>query len=97
MDVIKCDSCGEPLEAVAAICSPDQARRYLSHVGEALGPPRSILPLDPQHPAAVDIRPAIMKDKTLALNIFPTISIPPNPGLIDAAVVHFSIDKRREF
>ena len=33
VDVTKCDRCGGAMEVAAAICDPDQARRYLRHVG----------------------------------------------------------------
>jgi len=39
VDVTKCDRCGGGMEVAAAICDPDQARRYLRHVGEDYDPP----------------------------------------------------------
>jgi len=39
VDVTKCDRCGGAMEVVAAICDPDQAQRYLRHVGEDYDPP----------------------------------------------------------
>ena len=39
VDVTKFDGCGGAMEVAAAICDPDQARRYLRHVGEDYDPP----------------------------------------------------------
>lgn len=47
IDITRCP-CGRELRAVAAICDPDEARRYLRHVG---------LASDPRHAPRLTISP----------------------------------------